>query len=570
MKNKKDMSKLIVMVEIILLLLGIGYFCYSLLFVKTNQLFNIIQSFFITFLIIMLLISQITKKNIYQFFALIMIILIIVSNVLNNFGFLNKKIELLENLTNKSINEVLKWAEVKNITVEQIYEYSDNIPEFNIISQDINSGTPVKDIKSLKLVISQGPNYDKIVIIPNLVGSNIDELIKIKNELLLNNLSINYIKSDQKKNTIIEQSLKGQYSRNTLITFTISLGNETLKEIEMIDLVNKNLFDATLWLKQNNIVYEVNYEFNDKSKNVVIKQNIETGTLLAIPKDKIVLTVSKGKSISVPNLLTMTSDEVIHWISDNNLKIEFNEIYHLTVPLGNIISANYQEGDIIEDGTLIKITTSKGQIKFPKVNSLQELKTWANQYNIIVNETYEMNHNIEKGNIISTNYKENDIVDPSKPISVVISTGKPITVPNFYNMSRDSIASKCSSLGLICTFYESSYSNIAYNNAISQSVGAGAVVTSGKTISIGLSKGTAKTFTIKISAATIQSCVGDSNCTINNLKSYFSSNYPGVAFTFTTETSSTFPNAGFIHENSQITDGSTVVQGNTYRVIITK
>ena len=568
--KKKNKTKVFSISYAILLSLCIGYFVFSIFFMKETQFFNIINSFLIIFLVSSLFMNQLTQKNIYKIFTIIFVIGIISCNILNNYGLFTKKVILLENFTRRSVNEILKWGEENNINIEQIYEFSDNIDEFNIISQDIAPNTPIEGIETIKLIVSSGPNYDKIVIIPNLVGSDIEELIKTKNQLLLNNVIINYVKSDEKKDTIISQSLKGQYSRNTQVTFEVSLGNEENTEIQMIDLTNKTLFDASLWLKQNSINYEITYEFSDISKNTVLSQDIKAETNINIATDKIHLVVSKGKSITVPNLSSMTNDEIVNWISDNNLKVEFSEIYHTSIPLGNIVNVNYNEGDIIEDGTLIKITTSKGQIKFPKVNTLQELKTWANKYNIIVNEEYATNNTVAKGNIVSATYKENDIVDPNKPISVIISTGKPITVPNFYNMSKNVISNKCYSLGLICTFYESSYSNIAYNNAIGQSVAAGATVTSGKTISIALSKGPAKTFTVKISAATIQSCIGDANCTINNLKSYFNTNYPGVTFNFTTATSSTFNNAGFIHENSNVTDGTKVTQGNTYKVIITK
>ena len=574
MKNKNS-SKIAIVFEIILIIISVGYFIYSLIFIKDSQLFNIINSFLLVFFAVMLLLNQLTNKSYYKIISIIVVIGFALCNVLNSVSAFTKNIISLGNFSNKNINDVLVWAKENNIEIEQIYEYSDNIKEFFIISQDIDSNTPLKDVTKLKLIVSSGPNYNKEVIIPNLVGSKIDDLLKIKNELLLNNIEINYVKSDLEKDTIIEQSLKGQYQRNAKITFTISLGNEVIEEITMIDLVDKNIFDASLWLKQNGINFDVIYEFSDKTKGTVINQSIKTNDVIKIVNDKVSITVSKGQSITVPNLLNMSSNDVINWISENNLKIEFNEIYHTTVPLGNIISANYNEGDIIEDGTLIKITTSKGQIKFPKVDSLQDLRNWANGYNLEVEEQYATNNDVGVGGIISASYNEGDVVDPNTPISVTISTGRPITVPNFYNMSKNDINYKCQSLGLICSFYEGGYSNIQSGNAISQNVSAGATVTKGKTISIALSKGPAKTFTLKLPQATISSCIGDASCTINKLKSYLDNNYPGVSFTFETASSSTFNNAGFIHENSgkvngTVTDGSIVTQGNTYKIIITK
>ena len=271
----KNSTKIPIVFEIILLLVSIGYFLYSLIFVNDGQLFNIINSFLIVFFSALLLLNQLTNKNYYKILSIIIVILFVGCNVLNSANAFTKKIELLGNFNNKEINEVLKWAKENNIAIEQIYEYSDNIKEFCIISQDISSTTPLKDVTKIKLIVSSGPNYNKEVIIPNLVGSKIEDLIKTKNNLLLNNVEINYVKSDEEKDTIIEQSLKGQYQRNTKIVFTISLGNNILNEIEMIDLKDKTLFDASLWLKQNGINYDISYEFSKKPKNIIISQNIK-------------------------------------------------------------------------------------------------------------------------------------------------------------------------------------------------------------------------------------------------------------------------------------------------------
>ena len=135
-------------------------------------------------------------------------------------------------------------------------------------------------------------------------------------------------------------------------------------------------------------------------------------------------------------------------------------------------------------------------------------------------------------------------------------------------MSKNDINYKCQSLGLICSFYEGGYSNIQSGNAISQNVSAGATVTKGKTISIALSKGPAKTFKVEISES--QLTIGNADKTVQTLTAYFARKYPGVIFIFSIRSTNVYSNAGFIHEASQVTDGTSVTQGKTYNVIITK
>ncbi|MDD3186991.1 MAG: PASTA domain-containing protein [Bacilli bacterium] len=569
--NKKGRNKFIIALEIILLIIGIVYFIGSIVFIDTNKIFHAVNSFLIVAIIVLFIMDDLEKsKVLYKILFILAIIFLIAANVLNYFNLFEKKEIVIEDLTALSMNEALDWASLNNIVIEQSYEYSDNVPEFGIISQNVIPGTPLKEVTTVKLVISLGPNYDKSVIIPDLSGMTLDDLLETKNELFLNNVVINYeINSEFPKNTIISQSIKGQYTRNTKITFTLSLGSETTP-VEMIDLKNMTLFDATLWLKENGINYKLTYEFDENiNRNYIISQDTLEGTTVD-SNSTVNLIVSKGKSIIVPNLLSMTSDEVVKWIIANNLKIEFSDTYDVSAPLGSIISANYNENDEVEVGTVVKIVTSKGQLKMPEFNSLSEFRKWASNYNINYSEEYQMNESVSKGSIINFSVKAGDVIDINASITVYVSNGAPVTVPNFYGMSSSSITSTCNSYGLNCTFYQYGYTDKASGIAVVQNIKAGSTVISGTYVSIGLSKGVAQTFTVRINQSSIQSCVGNATCTINYLKQLFASSYPGVTINYLEKTSSTFDFAGNIHESSPIKDGSTVTQGKTYEIWITK
>lgn len=569
--NRKNKQKILLILEIIILLVGIAYFISSLFILKENKIFHIINSFLICSIVILYLIDSLDKdKNIYKILITLAIGLLVCFNFINDFNILSTKEITIQNFTNTSLNSLLDWAKTNNIVVEQTYEYSDNVKEFDIISQDVLPGTELSKISSIKIVVSLGPNYDKLVIIPDMSGRTLDELLNIKNELFLNNVIIDFeINKDIPKNTVISQSIKGQYKRNTQVNFTVSLGGE-LTPTTMIDLKGKSLFDATLWLKQNGIKYKLNYEFNnDIKRDFIISHDILEGTTVS-DKDTVNLIVSKGKSIIVPNLLSMKSDDVVKWIADNNLKIEFSDRYDVTVPLGTIISANYKENDQIEVGTLIKIVTSKGQLKFPTFSSLSDFRKWATTYSIGYSEEYQMNDSISKGSIIKFSVNTGDVIDINQQIVVYVSNGSPVTVPNFYGMSRDNVTSTCNNVGLICTFYDAGYTDKNADIAVTQNMRASSTVVSGTYVSVGLSKGIAQTFTVRINQSSIQSCIGDANCTINYLRTLFQNNYPGVEVNFSIQASETFQFAGNIHENSAIKDGSSVTQGRSYVITVTK
>ena len=476
---------------------------------------------------------------------------------------------LIPSFIGKNYTEAISWAKKNNIELIETYEYSDNYNEFIIFAQDpINSS--VKDTSTLSITISNGFNTEKKVILPSFVGRNIDEFIKEKDELHLNNVKIDYEVNDyNEKNIIITQSKSGEIRRSDEVKLVVSLGKRSeLSEVTMINLVGKKLFDATLFLEQNALNYEITYEFSNLELDTVIKQSVLENETVKPFNDKITITVSKGKVIKVPNLLNMTTEEIIKWVTDNNLKIALNDEYNSKIASGKVISANYKENDEISENTLIKITTSKGPLKMLNFKSLSEFRTWANNYNIKYEEEYEFNNSVPKGSIIKFSQSTGDLIDLSTPITVTISNGKAITIPNYVGKKKSEITSSCKSIGLNCSFTYGGYSSTALDIATSQNKKAGSKVISGTSLVITLSKGPAKTYTIEISES--QLSIGNASATISTLKSYFAKKYPGVTFVFSTAKSNIYSRPGFIHENSQVNDGKKVTQGKSYKVIITK
>lgn len=480
-----------------LLLISIGYFLYTLLFCDKliNQLYLIINSFIIMLLAITDVIgitkNTIKSKKWFITNALIIIILILF-NLLVNLNILKLPTNnVVKDFTGVNINEAIKWAEANNIKYYQTYEYSDNIKEYSIISQDVSPNTVVKKVKDISFVVSKGPNYDKEVIISNMVGWNIDDVIKVIDDNYFNNVTINYVFSDDvERDIVMEQNVSGQLKRNVNLILTVSLGKESdLKPVKAVSLINQSEFKATLWLKRNGIKYEIKYDFSSKvQKGYVIDQSIKKGTTINQKTDKMIITISKGAKIKVPNLKNMKVDEIISWVSSNNLKISFEERFDATIKAGSVIEANYKEGDEVEEGTIIKIVTSKGVLKMKSFSSLSEFRTWASRYGINIREEYQFNNDVKQGEIIKFSHEKNAIINYNDTVTVYISDGKAITIPDFYGKTKSNIQSTCNDLGLNCTFYYAKSSRTK-DTAISQNKKAGSEVIKGTYVNIGLSGG---------------------------------------------------------------------------------
>ena len=306
-----------------------------------------------------------------------------------------KKMDTLPNFINKNIADVVVYADEKKLDIDYSYEYSDNVEEGKIISQDVLPGTILKKIDKVSFVVSGGPNYDKEIILTNFEGTKIDELIDFISKNYLNNVNIVYeINNEIERDIIISQ-------RSSLITVKVSLGSkDSLSPISLEDLRDKKLFDATLYLKRNGISYELKYEFSDTiNKDHIISTDPSSGEVTPL-SSKVILTVSKGKSITVPNLKDMEMKDIVSWASENNVKLSFNEEYHKDIKLGQIISVSEKENNIIAEGTNITITTSKGPLRLINTHNLTEFKTWADKYKVDYSIKYEYSDTVSKGTII--------------------------------------------------------------------------------------------------------------------------------------------------------------------------
>lgn len=552
---------------------------YFLLYLKNalnhvNYIKDIINGSSLLLIFLFLIIALIGNKkirNMFSVFSSIIIIGIVTLNLLVSKDIVKlPTLAVVDDFTNTSIADVMKWASANNIDIKTIYEYSDNVVEGNVIVQDVESGSVIKLIHKITFTVSNGPNYDKELILSSFEGRNVDDLLEYIENNHLNNVDITFQTSDTiEKDLVISQSTKGEIKRNTAISFAISLGNATsLKDVKLDNLVNKTLFDATFYLKRNGIKYNLTYEFSSKIKaGKVISQDPKEGTTVKPNSDTVNLVISKGKEIIVPDFNNASVDEVVEWIIENNLKVVFTEKYSTLVEKNGLVSVSVKTGESITEGTRITITTSKGSLTVGTFSSLADFRSWASNNGVSYSEKYEYNDSVGKGQIINLSIKSGEKIDPeSQSITVTISYGGAVIVPYFVGSSKGSIQSTCNSKGLNCTFYYTGYNSAARDTAVAQNVASGSKVVSGTYVSIGLSSGPAQTFSVYLNSELFGSSYSS---TVSSLRSYLNSNAPGANFNFVARTSNSCV-PGLIHPDSPIKGGvwNSFTQGQTYTIIV--
>lgn len=558
--EKKNKPKIIIILSIIV---TFAFLIFIVINMQKDSINLLITSLFVGIMSI-LLIFPFKKFGVSNLIALLLIGL----TAFNAYTFAKPSDvvsdNVIKNFQNVSLSDALEYFANNNIKVVTKYDYSDYFPKYHIINQSV-IGSNLSDVKELELLVSNGPSYDVQVVLPSFVGESVDALADFINTNYLSNVDIKFVDDTAQPNTIISQSVSGKVKRSDKIEFSVS--KAPFKDVDMINLCGKSLYDAKLWLGMNGIGYNIEYDYNDLDRGFVFKQSIDDGTKLT-ESDVITISVSKGKSIVVPDLTKLSRDEVMKWITDNNLNVEYKEEYNKDYDAGKVISVNYKENDIIEQGSTVIITTSKGSLKMIKYTSLSDFKLWASDNGVKYEINYSFSDSVTRGNLIKCSHTENDIITDGDTVILTISNGKAVIVPNFKGMSKADIQNKCNSLGLNCSFSYYGYT-VSTNKdiGVTQTIAASRQVVSGTYIKIALSSGIAKTFVVEINETDL--VINNADKTIASLKSLFIQKYPGVNFNFITRSSNTYNNSGFIHENSSVKNGTRVIQGKTYTVTIT-
>ena len=461
---------------------------------KDSSISDLINNLIITIFTVLFSIVGITYKRNNKKLLLVSGLILLsyfILNINNTFSFVKSPISVVPDFSNRSLTEVMKWASKNNILVNQDYEYSDMIQEYRVISQSVDSGKSVSGIKEIDISISDGPNPYKEIIVPSMIGWDDERVINFVKDNYLENVNVEFVKSSKPVDTVIEQSSSGNLKRNDELKITFSYGEELGYEgYNLMDFTNKSKFEIEFFMKQHQLKYEFEYVFSSKIKRGFgVKQNIEPGVKVNVNDTVVKVSISKGPKIIVPDLSKMSVNEITEWAIKNKLKLDFKDSYDDTVKEGEIIKTDKNEKDVLEQGTVVTVTLSRGNLKMPKFTSMNDFREWADKYGITYEEKHEFNDKVAIGEIIGFSYDEGDTIKNGDSISVTISDGKQVEVPNVVKSSKKDAISKLESAGLTYNISYKYSDSVQKDKVISQSISAGSKVGTGTTVSIIVSNG---------------------------------------------------------------------------------
>ena len=259
--------------------------------------------------------------------------------------------------------------------------------------------------------------------------------------------------------------------------------------VEVIDLSGWTENDAQLWARDNGVILQVEKEYNDEVEaGKVISQSVAKGT--QVKKGEFIkLTVSLGHDLTVtlplPDIMSMTKEEIEAWAAENFMaKVRITAEYSDEIPLGNVIRYEINDDTVVDEvsrNTPIYVIVSKGMedesamaVTIPnfKEMAIAESYAFANENGLVLIVEEQYDDYVPVGSVISQSIKAEETVNKGTEITLVVSKGKMIIIPNFAGYSKDRATAVAGELGIPVTIKER-YSSAPSDAFISQSIKAG-------------------------------------------------------------------------------------------------
>ncbi len=262
--------------------------------------------------------------------------------------------------------------------------------------------------------------------------------------------------------------------------------------------------EAEFWASENKVNVRVEKIYSDEiSSGTVISQSPIAGERVG-GGEFLTITISDGPDLStmvfVPDIMSMTMAEVEAWADENFMTtVRITTQTSDTVASGKVISFTVNDNTVLADeirrDTPFYVVFSKGKpvgeaVEVPNflTMSVSEAEAFALEKELTLIKEEEFSETVSEGNIIRQDIKAAETVYAGDSITIVVSKGKEILVPNFYALSRELAAATASGLG-IQTLVEEAYSAKEKDTLISQSIAAGTLYADEDIVVLKYSKG---------------------------------------------------------------------------------
>lgn len=318
----------------------------------------------------------------------VLAILLVVGCALSYLFFFAPKIEMPD-FVGQTTTDVSIWVKQQGIKSSGIVikeEYDFDTDAGIIIEQSVDAGSKVKEDVKITFVASKGADPDEAVdFLEDVLSLTKTDIQRWVNDNKLTNVKFNQTYSEAvEEGYVISFDLKGlsadEFTRSSNVTFNISRGSQPAGTITLEDFMGKSKVEVEAWAKSKKIELEIYETYSDdKAADTVISQSVESGKTMK-QGETLIITVSKGKAITLPNFTTMSKESFDEWVSENPNIIKTTERY--SDQTGYVLSQSKKAGTQVgSTDDKIEVVVNKG---LPKLDgdyigkSYTSLVDWCN------------------------------------------------------------------------------------------------------------------------------------------------------------------------------------------------
>lgn len=305
------------------------------------------------------------KKPLNVRLLVIILAIIAVLGVVSYFIFLAPKIEM-PNFIEQTKTDVGAWVKQQNIDTQGIIfkeEYSFDYDNDVILSQSVEPGTKVKNDVKITFEISKGANPDEIINLPDIKSMTKEEIQEWSKNNKLQKLKLTTSFNEYvEEGEVIEYSVSGceedSFTRGCTLKVSISKGKQPVGSVIVENFVGKTYGEVSSWATSKKIKLEKKEEYsNTVDLDKIISQSIPSGEKID-EGSTLTIIISKGKGVIMPDLTTMTRDEVDTFLTKNPTFVVVKK-QHVDTP-NYVISQSVKAGTMLGNGDEVTVITNLG------------------------------------------------------------------------------------------------------------------------------------------------------------------------------------------------------------------
>lgn len=266
-----------------------------------------------------------------------------------------------------TLTAVSNWARQYQISTTSIAQadpqYSDTVAKGNIMAQSVEAGTRIRKDTPITFTLSNGPDPSVSIAFPDIRSMTKDEIDSWAKE----NLLLNYKATTQYSDTVedgnvisyeVKNGDEASFTRGTTLNVVISKGSAPAGQVTVQSFVNKTYAEASNWATTNKVAAQRVDTYSDTvAADTIINQSIASGSTMK-QGDTIIFTVSKGKGITIPNLVGYSAEQFDAWQKANaGIVIVPTTVYN-EAPAGQVLSQSIAANTMVDSGTVLQVTTS--------------------------------------------------------------------------------------------------------------------------------------------------------------------------------------------------------------------